>query len=352
MTTETIDVRQEIALGTRRPRRPASETDSFVIPLFLFWICATFYSATAPYAVSLRWAVALVMALVGIRWWLASNARTVGLGQLGVVSLLLLLLSFASATYSRFPEYTLGRACGLAMVFSFCVLGLGHFINRWAAFRLVFKYLVWFAFLSGLILLWTFAAGDAHGYQSGRFQGNQFLKATGVGGLVVTVVPILAWCARHGASVQKHGARVLIVALIGILLLTRARGPLGALLIILPVIVVTLSTARRSALVPIFVTLSLAAGLALSMSDLAYSELRLDSEDVSSGRFERWTTLVHGGLNRPIVGQGFGTSRFDHQPSSFQVSVTGRVLGGGEGLSGPLCPQRTRRIVLRPGHPR
>ena len=280
------------------------------------WILGFYTPLISQYFYQTRWPVSIALGAAAVIFLIHGKApfrdRTINLAM----SLLIVLL-FTSTIYSFMPTYTILRSVSAAiLVASSYMIGIALVRSVDDVPRL-FSVLFWLHVFF-LIIIAMSAATSGFAFASGRFQGNEHLKATGTGGVLVSSGIFLLWYMRQASDGVKSLVTFALFVLITVALVsTRSRVPLASALILWPIAWSVCGGKSLGRGVALLLLTLCGIGLTILFFPETVSFLRLDTEELeqagygfSTGRFERWETLFHHGMDRPFIGHGFGTSRY------------------------------------------
>jgi O-antigen ligase len=217
-----------------------------------------------------------------------------------------------SAVWSVFPGNTIRQAGLLLLIFGFLMVTVS---TRWLNKRLVrgdlafFFWLVSSTALAGLIL-WITDSTGAMGY-FGRYQGA-YPNPNYAAITAALAVPLGAWLfVTNRRRVMRVGIIVSLVLLLGTLIATGSRGPLGAMFVGL-VFAAWFSPYRRKAIYAASGLVVIAGGVIALFPSVFFGrggflDRTANGSDFTSGRLEIWLNLFEYWRQRPFLGFGYRT---------------------------------------------
>ncbi len=283
--------------------------------LFCLWsaLAGSLVSVGGISAISLRWPVGILAGALGFGYYLLRPKVQRPALILQRWGMLILGLCFFSTIYSPVPEYTFLRSGGLFLIFLFVFFGVASYINSLEKIKIVFGGFIIISLIGAITSIYGFNPSEvnltASNYRYG-LSGNN-LKSTGFAFIAINALPILFWCVKYIRKKWRWLLIFLIVGLFFLILATKSRTSLGAAVIILPATYMSLRNYRNIFSV-FFVSIFIVVigAILVSSSDTLQRVLRLDSDDITTGRSVRWDAALEEGANYPILGHGFGTSRY------------------------------------------
>lgn len=308
----------------RNPRDP-DRAKAILIALLCAWWPAT---ALAPAFADVRnWVYGLLVA-VSVSWRPSRRTARWPAAATHPALLSLLVILPLSAAWAVRPSDSMMRAAGVLLA----VLFMHNLVRTTDRSRIV----AWLA--DGLLYASYATVATIILHPPGgetkmdfRYHINENVKATGAASLFLWAFLPLWYEAysRQGASRVLHlslAAMVLVA-----MLLTGTRGSLLALVVLLPILLAERSRpvqmARLFIRYPLYGAGVCAVGVlvwshlgASVQADLAHRFRMDDTLEVRSDRFETWEGAVTKGMERPILGRGFGSSSFFQYSDDDDVS--------------------------------
>lgn len=287
-----------------------------MVPLLVgaLWIVGFYSPITAPFIYGTRWETSILFSGLAV----IAILRRGGL-RLDATSALLIclvLLLFISTTYTFSPLYTFLRTTSALLLIASTFFVAQVLIKDFDDIRRMgFAFLILYALL--LIVFYYSAATDSFAFASNRLQSNELFKATGGGNMLVSAGLLSIWYLKY--CHRRYALVVLaLIAVIGIsVIMTRSRVPITGMIMSWPAAFVLFYGGRLTRGVIVLVIASLMAGIYVYSSPETARQLRVDEKalndqgyDISTGRMERWEFLIGLGIQKPLLGHGFGTSRY------------------------------------------
>jgi len=267
----------------------------------------------------LRWPLGVGMAAAG--GWIYSRIgfsrsdRTI-LWVLGALHLLML----ASCLWSLLPTYTFLRAGAQGLVFAFAGIGAFAFASRNSGRVQLF----WILIASSLALsplVFSGLTGASAVLQEGsryRYTAVEALRATGTAEVALNIGIALVYFHCVGPYTYRKPALLMFLLAVAVVLLSRTRGVLAIGLVVIPVLWRLLKSGKDiGAAVAMYLLLAFIGSVGWSaLSDNQKTEFRSffrisDVQETLRTRVDgRWEIAIPKALERPLLGRGFGLSRY------------------------------------------
>ncbi|MGQ9564279.1 MAG: O-antigen ligase family protein [Thermogutta sp.] len=285
------------------------------------------------------------------RWWflavfaismLASAANAFGqLWQPEHRCLLwLIAVGAVSCTISPMPEYSFTRLGTFIVMFLAVFVGAYNWLRRHHNIAIMVHVLLLIVIIGTLLSLhyqWTqFAVLIPQTRLTGAFQ-----KATGTGSFAAAAIPLALWAATYRHGRQKVFYIFIVIGLLYILFFSGARAAIiGGLLATLLWLWKHQRAWRPILVVALFSTCFLATTGVITPDMLPEYIVRKESLPTFSGRIPRWKLGLKLFAESPILGHGYGMTRY--------IRVTGSDEESGS-LEGQIVPGEFRFTDLLPG---
>lgn len=278
------------------------------------WILGFYTPVAAPFIYGTRWEISILF--FGLAVIAILRQGGIRLDWASALTICLLLFLFVSTTYSFSPFYTFLRTTSaLVLIASTFFVAQVLIKDIDDIRRMGFTFLILYALL--LIVFYYSAATDSFAFASNRLQSNELFKATGGGNMLVSAGLLSIWYLKY-CHRRYVPAVLIVIAVIGIsVIMTRSRVPITGMIMSWPAAFVLFYGGRLTRGVIVLVIVSLMAGIYVYSSPETAKQLRVDNKelerqgyDMSTGRMERWEFLLDLGMQKPLLGHGFGTSRY------------------------------------------
>jgi O-antigen ligase len=282
--------------------------------VFHIWMCwALFAIWSVPGLLELRWPIAGLTGLWGIGAWLHTRPGSQPVMRWTIA---LLVLCFFSCVYSLVIDYTILRAFGLMLLMFFALCGVSGLVQGPSALFFVMRSFVVLAITGSVYIL-----SGYQNFESDLDPGVRFavegMKATGTATFSLMFTIFLVYQVKASRSpVARIVLTIVIIGLLVGMVSTRTRGTLVTACIVLPFLFVSLSGTRiLNRVFVCYLGLAIAMPIALSISgkqEEVLVFLRLGSpEEIMRTRVEgRWDVALPKAMERPVLGRGFGSSRY------------------------------------------
>lgn len=262
---------------------------------------------------TLRWPLGVAMGVVG--WWIAGRYGRWRLDASVFWWLSLLGLMVLSSSWSLLPMYTLMRAGAMGLVISFAVIGVSMLCMQPKGLKVIFLCTMASALVLGPLI---FGGMEMTGSSEGRYSGTQQLKSTGTATVALNFAIVMVFFACAGARQYRLMAWAGLLLALVVIAFSGTRGTMLIGLLILPAFWASVAMGRNgAAVIGSYLVVGVVGVMTWSMlpeekADSILSFLRLDSvERATSTRIEgRWDVSLPKAFERPILGRGFGTSRY------------------------------------------
>lgn len=286
----------------------------FLLILGAVWILGFYTPALAPFVYPTRWEasiafVSIAVLIIVMRGHLRIDSVIIAVG-------FLLTLLFFSALYSFSPIYTILRSVSAAILLT-TTFALCNAIIRTEDH---IRHMIWgflFLYASLLASFYYSSATDEFAFASDRLQANSYFKATGGGNTLVSAGLLGIWVLKF---INPRFRPIVLITLLVIavsIVMTRSRIPIAGLALTWPAALVMFYGGRLNKSIIAILVVSIAAGAYVYTSPEIAKQIRVDESeleqkgyDISTGRFERWQFLFELGVQKPVFGHGFGTSRY------------------------------------------
>jgi len=300
----------------RRAQGFIGRLKSTPIPILVWalWLVSFFIPGLASAVGSQRWAITGALGLIGL--WQLVNGGWAWNGKVVHSCGLLVLLTAASSIYSQLPTYSMFRSAAFGAMIVFSVTTTSVAIRDPQKLIAVCATIFVALLVVATGIAFTGAVSGATLSTEGgvRFVAGN-LKATGAASIIASTSPFILWGIRHLHPKWRSLLFGLLCYLLFLLLATRGRGGIGTALVVLPFYVGVLRGKRLAGGVLVCLISVAVFGMALNYSPALRQLLRLDAEDITTGRVDRWETLYDKAMDKPLLGYGFGTSRYHHLES-------------------------------------
>ena len=291
----------------------------WALAIFAAWCAMIHVPRVGPLVIAYRWPVGVVAGVAGFRAWGSMPRLLVSPGgyRLGVWGIALIAAAALASTFSVLQVDSFLRAGGVALVLGFGVFGCLAWFSRTGGVVDGLICAFGFSMVGVMGLVFESVASGSTGWSAElRFQGSGIAKATGSGVAMVAALPLVAWCGKYYYQRFPLLFHVFGLLLAYLVISTRSRTAIGAMVIVLPAAIVALRSVRFGAVVFGVLSASLLVVAYVESNEDARAILRLadDGSGVrwTTGRAERWETVAQRALERPVIGRGVGMSRYHH----------------------------------------
>ncbi len=251
----------------------------------------------------------------------------------------LMAFSAISCVISPMPDYSFARLLTLILAFIIVFLGAWLWLQRPRSVSVVAGLLVLAASVGAVFSLYYLMQQESF-IPSGRVTGA-FGKATGTGSFAAGSLPIILWKIRA----SRGWARVFFLGVLAILLYLLVFSGARAAIIGGTCALILWLWKHHRALRPIlaggifFVSALVTIGV-LTLDMLPDYIVRKDSLPTFTGRIPRWKVGIALFLESPVIGHGYGMTRYI------------RLYEDGENLRGVIVPGTFSFLELLPGSQR
>jgi len=218
-------------------------------------------------------------------------------------------VSAASCAISPTPEYSFARWCTFVIVFVTVFIGAWTWLQRVEHLRLLVNLLLTSAAIGALLSGW-YILGSGELIPDTRFAGA-FGKATGTGSFAAAAIPIVLWKTRYSRGYAKAFFGLILGILVYLLIFSGARAALiGGTTASLIWVWKHRVSWRPLLAAGIFALVFLAVAGIASLDMLPSYIVRKDSLSTFTGRIPRWKVGLSLFLESPVLGHGYGMTRY------------------------------------------
>jgi len=234
------------------------------------------------------------------------------------------------------PEYSFARLVSFALVFAAVFLGAWVWLQNWAHLRL----LVWLLLASiviGALLSGWYVLESTSLIPDSRFTGA-FGKATGTGSFAAAALPLALWKLRYSRGKTKLLFSLVAGMLFYLLVFSGARAALvGGTAAAIVWFWKHRPSFRPALAAAAFLTAFLVVAGIIGLDMLPQYIVRPESLPTFTGRIPRWKAGLALFAESPVIGHGYGMTRYI------------RLYEENESLSGRLVPGRASLLDVIPG---
>ncbi len=221
---------------------------------------------------------------------------------------LFLGLGVISVLHSMLFQYSLYLAIGLFCYYLFSFTGLRKAVENVSGIGKVFHVLSVSYFLIGLGLAVQLGIPQL-GME--RFQNIDIMKATGIAAFAVVLIPLCFYYTLCGRPFFRLPSAILGGYWVLALIASKGRTGILTAFLVCPLFILTFLGIKLKIRHVVLGMLLILTGYYLAFHTEAGRDLlRLDTDDISSGRFLRYESLWFNIKGSPLFGYGLGTNRY------------------------------------------